>query len=616
MVHILIQEFCGPIYEYMKKGKVILFICLSLMTFISVHAQRADSLRLLNKQAKKWINTGNTDSALNIYATCISMIDSTKVDSLSAAILLNAGRLNNASLQHEKAVYYLQYASSQFLQLEIWDRLAYTKISQSECYRSMKEFNLAVDLIDQAENIISQHDNIQKATLAYYYNRKAAVISETRPNTDSTLYYSNQVLKIAREIGDKEQEAASLNEIGFIYSNEGFDSKCLGFYNDALILWKELGNSKDRDRIRTLINISRYYIHYGDFKTAHKYMNAAKELSKDKEWAALKSELYYLSSIVYAVENDYKNAYDEQAKHSFFEVKRVENLSNKNVQELVTKYDVQSKEQKFLEERKAKETARKEAKNKTKQRNFTLIALLITALLMIAVIRFYLKIRKVNKQLDETNNELGDTISQKDALYKEMHHRVKNNMQMVSSLLELQNARVDDPEIKKTLESGSERINALSLAHQLLYEKDQLALVNLSIYINSLIDRLVDPEQYEIHFQSDDLSIHVEKAQSIGVIINELITNSIKYAWPTDLEDEKKTIQITLKLSSNKDVTLNYKDAGQGYPEGFSFSDNLSLGSTLIQSFVTRQLQGTIKTHNQNGACAEIKFNLDFKPHV
>lgn len=249
------------------------------------------------------------------------------------------------------------------------------------------------------------------------------------------------------------------------------------------------------------------------------------------------------------------------------------------------------------------------------------IILLVMASLVIIIIYFRYRINKAKKielALEETieektkqivveKNEVTKQLNEKELLLKELNHRVKNNFQMVSSLLELQSSYSNSDEIKSSFSIGINRIKSLALAHQTLYGDEKITNINLNLYLNSIVSTLLNETDITVNLEIDNnYTINIEKAQSIGFIINELITNSIKYAWKPNKKN--KFISIIFSKTNNL-TTLRYTDNGIGFSSDFDLEKTNTLGYTLIKSFVSRQLSGNLNILNDNGSVILITFN-------
>jgi two-component sensor histidine kinase len=237
-----------------------------------------------------------------------------------------------------------------------------------------------------------------------------------------------------------------------------------------------------------------------------------------------------------------------------------------------------------------------------RSRMLLIFSLLILFILLILTIFFY-KQRKSNKLLKDKNNE-------KDILLKEISHRVKNNMQMVSSLLDLQSVKVKDENSKQALKEAGERIKALAFAHQKLYLENDFKNINLKNYLKLIIDNLLLNSNCNLNLDfSNDYIMDIEKSQALGFIVNELITNSLKYAWPQGHTNKIISIKIT---NDGINRIFTYQDNGLGLPEDFTELKKKSLGFSLIDSFVKRQLNGTLEYINKEGCQITIIYDDNF----
>jgi two-component system, sensor histidine kinase PdtaS len=198
-------------------------------------------------------------------------------------------------------------------------------------------------------------------------------------------------------------------------------------------------------------------------------------------------------------------------------------------------------------------------------------------------------------------------LQEKEWLVKEIHHRVKNNMQIVMSLLNTQSAYLENDALT-AIRDSQHRMQAMSLIHQKLYQSENTASINMSAYIRDLINYLQESYNVnkQVHFDMDIESIDLDVVQAVpvGLILNEAITNSIKYAFPKKNEG---VIGIVMKQIANDRLLLSITDNGIGFNPNFSFNGNNSFGMTLIHGLV-KQLAGDITITSQPGLQMEITF--------
>ena len=223
--------------------------------------------------------------------------------------------------------------------------------------------------------------------------------------------------------------------------------------------------------------------------------------------------------------------------------------------------------------------------------------------------------QKSNNQLAQLNNDLESKNllldkknTENELLIKEIHHRVKNNLEVVSSLLALQSAQIDDPNTKEAITEGQNRVNSIGIVHQKLYQGDNLGTIEMKDYFLSLSESILysygKKEQIDLKLVMDKLDLAIDTAIPLGLIINELMTNTIKYAFP---KGKKGTITIKLEKQNNNIIHLEVADNGIGKSD---ITQGTGFGGQLI-SLLTQQLNGNMKEIIQNGTIIIFDFKLN-----
>jgi two-component sensor histidine kinase len=243
---------------------------------------------------------------------------------------------------------------------------------------------------------------------------------------------------------------------------------------------------------------------------------------------------------------------------------------------------------------------------KEKTTLYSIITVLSIVLLIIALF-VLLKIKKQSKELSEKNRIIKKTLKEKELLVKEVHHRVKNNFQIVSSLLELQTKGIEDEKALELANQGKNRVKSMALIHQKLYE-NKSGLIDFDEYIRTLIKELSSmyssKDNVQTSVSSEDMMFDVDTAIPLGLIINEIITNSYKYAFRNDKENN---LSISIHKEDNDDYKLVIEDNGPGLSNNFDVKKAKSLGLRLVNRLV-KQLHGTLEQTNSKGAKFEIHF--------
>ncbi len=204
--------------------------------------------------------------------------------------------------------------------------------------------------------------------------------------------------------------------------------------------------------------------------------------------------------------------------------------------------------------------------------------------------------------------QIKTSLHEKEVLLKEIHHRVKNNMQVITSLLSLQSKTIGDGQALAVFQDSQNRVKSMALIHETLYQSKDLSRINFAEYLKKLVAHVsrsyrIRPDSVKIQVDVDDVSLPIDTAVPCGLIINELASNSLKYAFPADRKGE---INITF-ARVNGDYVLRVSDTGVGLPANFDPDTGKSLGMKLVRTLTT-QLCGEIECRNGVGTTFEITF--------
>ncbi len=330
-----------------------------------------------------------------------------------------------------------------------------------------------------------------------------------------------------------------------------------------------------------------------------KYISAIESLEKSIEIATedfgddfFLSEAYEALSKAYAGNHNYKEAYLAHSKFDNLQKEIFTAESNKHVSQLLTEYDVAQKDSTIM----VQEDQLK------KEKSIQRLLVLIAGLLLLVLLLLYNTYRINNKKnilLKKQNNE-------KEFLLKEIHHRVKNNLETVSSLLSLQAEHLEDKVLLDAMEKSQHRVHSMSMIHQKLYQGKSLSSIEMKTYFINLADYLGDiydtKNEIDIQCDMDPLELDIDSAIPIGLIVNELVTNAIKYAFP-----QHKKGKITIKLRETLGcLQLEVADNGIGKPIAERIKGT-GFGSQLIE-LLTLQLEGKMSLNINKGTAVSFEF--------
>ncbi|RFC55370.1 sensor histidine kinase [Brumimicrobium aurantiacum] len=230
------------------------------------------------------------------------------------------------------------------------------------------------------------------------------------------------------------------------------------------------------------------------------------------------------------------------------------------------------------------------------------------------VLRDAILVEKIKEAevVEKLNTSLAASLKEKETLLQEIHHRVKNNMQIISSILRLQNNYVEDQETKVILSESINRIRSMSGIHERLYKFKNFESINFSDYLLELTNEVIytykQDTKLNIEIEDDlaDIRFNIKQAIPCGLFVNEIISNAVKYAFKGR---EKGNLFLSLKhIDGNIELAIG--DDGVGFPKDFSIEDSETLGIQLIDSLVD-QLDGSLEIKNENGVKFKIVFPLD-----
>ncbi|MDQ6471795.1 sensor histidine kinase [Flavobacterium sp. LHD-80] len=306
---------------------------------------------------------------------------------------------------------------------------------------------------------------------------------------------------------------------------------------------------------------------------------------------------------------NYKNIYDSISNST----------QNNQIEELKIAYETKNKEEKIkllgdqskLQER---ELQKSQLLNTVSIWSLVLLVAVIGLLFnrYRAKQRTNAKLEQKEKEINQKNSNLSHLLNEKEWLLKEIHHRVKNNLQTVISLLNSQSAYLDNDKALSAIKNSQNRIYSMSLIHQKLYSAENVSTINMQNYVKELVGYLKESfslgQRVRFEVIIDPLELDVVQAVPIGLILNEAITNSLKYAFP---HDRTGIIAVSLQAGTASHYQLIISDNGIGIDTDFNQKKTKSFGMSLIKG-LTEDIGGNLKIENDNGTVLRIDFKVEF----
>lgn len=315
----------------------------------------------------------------------------------------------------------------------------------------------------------------------------------------------------------------------------------------------------------------------------------------------LKNEdIFYLSELpeylakAYEGLGQYDSAYKYMKLNSMYSDSLFTSNQTQALEDMRVKYETEKKEEQLANQ---------------ERNNLFIIAICLVLLILLAVLLlFYKKRQEKNTKLTQLNQELDKKNQQNELLLKEIHHRVKNNLEMVKSLISLQSAQLPDSKTRDAMIASQNRVQSMGIIHQKLYQGDNLGSIEMKDYFINLGEGILDSfnaeEKVKIECVMDDLELDIDTAVPLGLIVNELLTNAIKYAFPK----VDGVVQVSLKKEQDT-LVLEVADNGIG-KSNEQPAQGTGFGTQLVQ-LLTVQLNGEMKEEVDQGTHTSFRFKLD-----
>ncbi|MEL6557556.1 MAG: histidine kinase dimerization/phosphoacceptor domain -containing protein [Bacteroidota bacterium] len=474
-------------------------------------------------------------------------------------------------------------------------------------YQSTFEDDKALKKYQEADRIMGEKMSPFKVrnsgNIATLYNRKGLY--------DSAIFYLKKVIDYAEKSKDIRSLSISYNNLALSYQGlKRFDEAVT---NAEKCYYYKIQLNDSTGMLASLVSLSGLSILLKDPKKAISYALDGLAISEKIKVPVRHIEILENLAVAYKDNREYKRSSQYYEEYVIYKdsIDRVEQKAE--IAELMEKYESSKKEQEIVElqlEKKEADLAIQKAdlaiQKSDNQRNL----LLLSVGLFIILVAFFMyrnrQKQKTNRLLEEKNTAISDSLREKEVLLKEIHHRVKNNLQIVSSLLNLQLDSLDDPNAMEAIKEGQNRVKSMALIHQKLYMQENLAGINTKEYLEALSASIFSSynqlsERVTLSADVEDIDLEIDTIIPIALIVNELITNSIKYAFPENMIGK---ISVTLKRMGEV-LRLEVADDGVGIDTG---SEGTSFGMRLVKS-LARKLKATVSTENSQGTKVQLDIS-------
>ena len=531
------------------------------------------------------------DSAERYYEEALSIREASGDTAKTASSLNNLGVMYLDREDYDQATSY--FIEAMKIREVVGDEIgsALTKTNLGLIFKKQGRYEDAITNYMEAKAILEKHGRENHLEVALL---NLGSIHNTTGNFQKGLEFNTSLRLLAEKRGSERNLAKSFVNIANSFQGLGQLDSSLLYANRALDFFEE--NKDTLNIAHSLLSIASFHFENKDYRQSIAFSNQLEALNQSLNNKELITENQLLKSRSFAKIGEDRKAYSSLEKAYFEKDSLLTESLNTTIADLNLKYESERKEREISELRIRNQEAELEKQRSANQRN---IFLLLTLLVVVAAAFLFVLLRAKSR----SSKAISKSLKEKETLLREIHHRVKNNLQVISSLLSLQSRYIDDETAQAAVSEGQNRVKSMALIHQKLYQNDNLIGVEIIDYIKNLTLSLKDAygvdDQVQVNYEVDNLKIDVDTIIPIGLILNELISNSFKYAFP---EGREGNLHIGLKKLGDE-LELKVKDDGVGTTEPVEKSN--SFGIRMIQSLAMK-LEATVNFNFDNGAEASL----------
>lgn len=589
---------------------------------ISLTAENSkEAFRLYNNAAQRFVIRGSYKDAETLFSKAESLAiyepDSSKLMEMKlskAAMHKEQGRFTISLQAYMESLSYYQNRQDVNGQLWVYGYL-------SEFYRATSNAELCLKFIEEGEALLATNE-AELRPKAYLAFRRASYYLQffdrgIQINFDRALSHLELAKDMAVESGDSYLVGLNENGLGFLLVHHAASE------SEKIVTYLEsaknhmLVNERFRNYGGVLHTLALHYTRTGHPEKAVDMTFEAIELSKENNWISTLSDYYRLAGEVfyelgrYQESATYLNDALMTAKEAMTETHSIE------LGELTASLEKNIAEQKLAEQETETRIARQRDKNSRKALIATISIALILTFITILSVRLYFRFKKNNSQLRSqqevikmTNKQLTEAVGQKNTLYRELNHRVKNNLTILTGLVYLQESVEKDPGHQKLYQTLRNRIQSMAIVHENLYALNEVQNINFHEYLKQLVLSIAstfqDDKKVITHIDCEGLNVGIDEAVPLAMVINELITNSFKHAFH---QKNQGQIKVWSEIDDDKRI-IHYTDDGSGMPSAFDHINAPSLGMRLVNLMV-KQLKGELSYKGESGAYFKFEIPLN-----
>ncbi|MFN8352832.1 MAG: histidine kinase dimerization/phosphoacceptor domain -containing protein [Spirosomataceae bacterium] len=413
-------------------------------------------------------------------------------------------------------------------------------------------------------------------------------------------------LKAFEELNDTYSMGLVYTTIGNVYADQHECTKAIPFFEKTI-----QRITLDYDPVAVGVayeNMGGCQVKLRQFAEAERNLLTALALFKKHEAPEHAKPTLEALTELYAQQGNYQKAFEMQRQFLVLSDSLFNKEKDAAMLDALKRYESEKQEQQIALLNTQNEVKDLQIHEKQRQQLFLGLGILMLVIVVGVLYKLYRDRQKINAELAHKNEVISTALAEKEVLLREIHHRVKNNLQVVSSLLSLQSRHIDDQKALEALNEGRNRVRSMALIHQNLYQEDNLTGIDVQDYIATLCHSLfnsynIEPNRIRLETHIEPLRLDVDTVIPLGLILNELITNALKYAFPNQQEG-----QLSIELHKEEaGLVLQVKDNGVGVPSSFDWKRTASMGFQLVKAFA-QKLKAEVEVQGQLGMCVTLRI--------
>jgi two-component sensor histidine kinase len=515
------------------------------------------------------LNQSKYDQAHSYFDSLLTSCNNNCDEITHAKYQLYLGKTKHFLEFYTESLDLIQKSIKTFRKRKDYNNLVLGLTNLAELYRKIDNEIEGLKIIREATRIAEKYP-VSNSNKAYLYNRYSPLCTFD-PGPDSTVYYCQKSLNYSRKINDQDLIASSLNELGFFHYKRGPYDKSEAYFTEALELEKKLGTPIDIAGV--LINLTRLYEIQGQFSKGLPIIEEALLILEETKWTNVKCEAYKLQSKCLFGLGQFAKSREIYDKYVEAVLQIRKDQWSESLVDAEARYELNNKERRLKEERKKR---KEESKLQEEKRGRLMIYIALAAIILFGILLLLVRERRLKFKMENSNKKLATTNEKYEMLVTESNHRIKNNLQMIISMLDYTGQDVSK-EGSKALENISGKIQTISALHRHLHFDIHNEKVSVHTYFSEIIEhyRQINTLPMVIKLEVQEIEINSERIIYFGLILNELLSNSIEHS-----NSVKGEISIAI-AKDGEAFQFRYADGSQ-LPEDIVESTGIQLVKELV----------------------------------